>query len=135
MDRDLKNMDEKALLRELVITERRNLSISRISAAAAILLAAALVIALIVLVPRLSETLTLARSTIDATQQMVQRINGALDTLDELSANVTSFTSENAETLNRLTELFNQIDLKGLTESIQKFNAVAEHLANFRLFG
>ena len=135
MDRDLKNMDEKALLRELVITERRNLSISRISAAAAILLAAALVIALIVLVPRLSETLTLARSTIDATQQLVQRINGALDTLDELSANVTSFTSENAETLNRLTELFSQIDLKGLTESIQKFNAVAEYLANFRLFG
>lgn len=135
MNRDLKNMDEKELLRELVIAQRRDLRISRISAAAALVLAVALVVSLVLLVPRLSETLSLARGTIDATQQMVQRINGSLDVLDEVSGNITAFTSENAQTLNNLTELFRQVDLNGLTEAIQKFNAVAEHLANFRLFG
>jgi uncharacterized protein YoxC len=136
MDKDLRNMEEKELLQELVMAQRQTLRLSRIRTAAVVILAIALVVCLVILVPRVSQTLRLTESAFDTMQQTAQHLNSSLDALDAAGTELSKFTSENTETLGRFFELLGQIDLQGMTESIQKFNELAERLSSgFRLFG
>jgi hypothetical protein len=90
----------------------------------------------VILVPRVSQTLRLTESAFDTVQQAAQHLNSSLDALDAAGAELSKFTGGNAETLGRFFELLGQIDLQGMTESIQKFNEVADRLSSgFRLFG
>ena len=136
MDKDLKNMEEKELLQELVMAQRQGLRLRRVGTAALVILAIAFVVCLVILLPRVSQTLRLADSALDAAQQAAQHLNSSLDTLDAAGAELSKFTDGNTETLGSFFELLGQIDLQGMTESIQKFNELAERLSSgFRLFG
>lgn len=136
MDKDLKNMEEKELLQELVMAQRQGLRLRRVGTAALVILAIAFVVCLVILVPRVSQTLRLTESAFDTMQQTAQHLNSSLDALDAAGTELSKFTSENTETLGRFFELLGQIDLQGMTESIQKFNELAERLSSgFRLFG
>ena len=136
MDKDLRNMEEKELLQELVMAQRQGLRLRRVGTAAVVILAIALVVCLVILLPRVSQTLRLADSALDAAQQAAQHLNSSLDTLDAAGAELSKFTDGNTETLGSFFELLGQIDLQGMTESIQKFNELAERLSSgFRLFG
>jgi uncharacterized protein YoxC len=136
MDRDLRSMEEKELLQELVMAQRQGLRLRRVGTAALVILAIAFVVCLVILVPRVSQTLRLTESAFDTMQQTAQHLNSSLDALDAAGTELSKFTSENTETLGRFFELLGQIDLQGMTESIQKFNELAERLSSgFRLFG
>ena len=136
MDKDLRNMEEKELLQELVMAQRQGLRLRRVGTAALVILAIAFVVCLVILVPRVSQTLRLTESAFDTMQQTAQHLNSSLDALDAAGTELSKFTSENTETLGRFFELLGQIDLQGMTESIQKFNELAERLSSgFRLFG
>ena len=136
MDKDLKNMEEKELLQELVMAQRQGLRLRRVGTAALVILAIAFVVCLVILVPRVSQTLRLTESAFDTMQQTAQHLNSSLDALDAASEELSKFTGENTETLGRFFELLGQIDLQGMTESIQKLNELAERLSSgFRLFG
>ncbi len=131
----LENKDTAALLREIAAAQRQNARITRIAAAAIIVLAAVLLVSLVLIVPKLTGTLNQAHAALNGTQQTIQRINASLDTLDGLGENLKSFSDEGAETLNKLLDTLNTVDLDALTRSIQSFNSVLEGLSNFRLFG
>ena len=136
MDKDLRNMEEKELLQELVMAQRQGLRLRRVGTAALVILAIAFVVCLVILVPRVFQTLRLTESAFDTVQQAAQHLNSSLDALDAAGTELSKFTSENTETLGRFFELLGQIDLQGMTESIQKFNELAERLSSgFRLFG
>ena len=136
MDKDLRNMEEKELLQELVMAQRQGLRLRRVGTAAVVILAIALVVCLVILVPRVFQTLRLTESAFDTVQQAAQHLNSSLEALDAAGAELSKFTDGNAETLGRFFELLGQIDLQGMTESIQQFNALAERLSSgFRLFG
>ena len=136
MDKDLRNMEEKELLQELVMAQRQGLRLRRVGTAALVILAIAFVVCLVILVPRVSQTLRLTESAFDTMQQTAQHLNSSLDALDAAGEELSRFTGENTETLGRFFELLGQIDLQGMTESIQKFNELAERLSSgFRLFG
>ena len=127
--------DTAALLRESAARQRQNARLGRIAAAVGIVLAVALLVSLIVIVPKLTGTLNQAHAALNGTQQTIQRINASLDTLDGLGENLKTFSDESTETLNKLLNTLNAIDLDALTRSIQGFNSVLEGLSNFRLFG
>ena len=95
----------------------------------------ALLVSLIVIVPKLTGTLNQSHTTLGELQQTIQRLNASLDTLDGLGENLKTFSDESTETLNKLLNTLNAIDLDALTRSIQGFNSVLEGLSNFRLFG
>jgi len=136
MDKDLRNMEEKELLQELVMAQRQGLRLRRVGTAALVILAIALVVCLVILLPRVSQTLRLTESAFDSVQRAAQHLNSSLDALDAAGEELSRFTGENTETLGRFFELLGQIDLQGMTESIQKFNELAERLSSgFRLFG
>ena len=136
MDKDLKNMEEKELLQELVMAQRQGLRLRRVGTTAVVILAIALVVCLVILVPRVFQTLRLTESAFDTVQQAAQHLNSSLEALDAAGAELSKFTDGNAETLGRFFELLGQIDLQGMTESIQQFNELAERLSSgFRLFG
>lgn len=129
------NKDTAALLREIAATQRQNARITRIAAVSVIVLAAVLLVSLVLIVPKLTGTLNQAHAALNGTQQTIQRINASLDTLDGLGENLKSFSDESTETLNKLLNTLNTVDLDALTRSIQSFNSVLEGLSNFRLFG
>ena len=136
MDMDLRNMEEKELLQELVMAQRQGLRLRRVGTAALVILAIAFVVCLVILVPRVSQTLRLTESAFDTVQQAAQHLNSSLEALDAAGAELSKFTEGNTETLGKLFELLGQIDLQGMTESIQKLNELAERLSSgFRLFG
>ena len=131
----LESKDTAALLREIAAIQRQNARIGRIAVAAGIVLAVVLLVSLILIVPKLMGTLDQAHTTLGDLQQTIQHLNASLDTLDGLGENLKTFSDESTETLNKLLNTLNAVDLDALTRSNQGFNSVIEGLSNFRLFG
>ena len=130
-----KNTEIGVLLQEIAVLQRRNVRIGRIATVTVILLAAALLICLAVLVPKFTDTLEQAHSTLGDMQQMVQRINTSLDALDAVGENLMGITGEGTENLQKLIDTLSAVDVDALTRSIERFNSVLGGLSNFKLFG
>ena len=135
MENQSSEASAQELLREMAALQRRSRYLSWITTAAIVIMAAVLLVSLLIVVPKLTAALDHARSTLDDTQQIIQRISGSLESLDSISGNLEKLTGEGAENLEKLINTFNTIDFDALTSSIQSFNHVLEGLANFRLFG
>ena len=129
------NTSTQELLREMATLQRRSRYLSWVTTAAIVIMAAALIISLVLVVPKLTAALDHARSTLDDTQQIIQRISTSLDDLDSISEQLEGLTGEGTEKLEKLLDVINTLDLDALTTSIQSFNSVLEGLSNFRLFG
>lgn len=129
------NTSTQELLREMAALQRRSRYLSWVTTAAIVIMAAALIISLVLVVPKLTAALDHARSTLDDTQQIIQRISTSLDDLDSISEQLEGLTGEGTEKLEKLLDVINTLDLDALTTSIQSFNSVLEGLSNFRLFG
>ena len=130
-----KDRNIAVLLQEITELQRRNVRIGRIATVTVILLAAALLVYFVVLVPKLTTTLDQALSTLGDMQQMVQRVNTSLDTLDAVGEDLKGFTGEGTANLQKLIDTLSNIDADALTSSIESFNSVLERFSNFRLFG
>lgn len=135
MDKKTEEQNLQDLLRSMAEVQRRNQRLSVIATAAILVFAAALLVSLALVVPKLSATLTHARSTLGDSQQIIQRINASLDQLDTIGEKLDGLTGDGAENLGKLIDTVNALDLDALTESIQSFKGVLERLTNFRLFG
>ena len=135
MDNQSNGASTQELLREMAALQRRSRYLSWVTTAAIVIMAAAMIVSLALVVPKLTAALDHAHSTLDDTQQIIQRISGSLDNLDSVSEQLEGLTGEGAEKLEKLIDTFNTVDLDALTASIQSFNNVLESLSNFRLFG
>ncbi len=136
MENVQRDAESRALLAELTQTQRQSLLYTRITMITILALTAVLLASAAVLVPKLMQTLNMAQTAVADIRETTARFNAALDGLDNLAGQLEALTGgENAEKLGGLLDALGALDLAGLTESIQKFNAVIESLANFRLFG
>jgi predicted PurR-regulated permease PerM len=129
------NASTQELLCEMAALQRRNRYLSLVTTTAIVIMAAALIISLVLVVPKLTTALDHARSTLDDTQQIIQRISTSLDNLDSIGEQLEGLTGEGAEKLEKLLDVINTVDLEALTTSIQRFNSVIEGFSNFSLFG
>ena len=123
------------LLRKMAAVQRRGERLSMILTLVVLVMAAALIFSLLFLVPKLSTVLDTAYATLGDTQQIIQRINISLDSLDSVGEKLGGLTDSGAENVEKLINTLNTVDLDALTEAIQSFNGVLDRLANFRLFG
>lgn len=123
------------LLRKMAAVQRRSERLSLIMTLVVMVMAAALIFSLLFLMPKLSAVLDTAYSTLDDTQQIIQRLSISLDNLDGVGEKLEGLTGEGSENLEKLIKTLNTLDLDAFTEAIQNFNGVLERLANFRLFG
>ena len=130
--------DEKStqeLLRRMAAVQRRDHKLSVISTIAVLILAAALILSLALVVPKLMDALDTARVTLSETQQVIGRVSTSLDELDSVGQKLGGLTGEGAENLAKLIETLNTVDVNAFTEAIQSFNGLLSGLQNFRLFG
>ena len=126
---DEKSMQE--LVEQMAAVQRRSQTLSMVIT----VMAAALIVSLAVVVPKISATLDHARTTLADTQAVIQRVSTSLDNLDSIGENLNGLSGEGAEKLGKLIDTLSTIDVDALTASIQRFNGLLEGLSNFKLFG
>ena len=117
MQKDYNEMDSRALLQEIAEIQQRHLFYARITLVVCLIIAAAMIVGLAIALPRITETVSLARTTMNDVQALVSRLNSSLDSLDSI------------------VDVFQGFDLSSLTSAIQKLSALVESLSSFKLFG
>ena len=139
------DMEPRELLQRIMAQQRHNLITGRIIAAALIVLVAAV----IVLLPTVIGTLNDARTALNGTQQLMQRANSSIDSIDAMLEGVNGAIQDstqsveavngiirtNTEKLNNAMEALNTIDFEGLANSITRFKAMVDALSGFNPFG
>lgn len=130
---DGKNMQE--LVEQMAAVQQRSQTLSLIITVVIVAMAAALIVSLAVVVPKLTATLDNASTTLTDTQAVIQRISSSLDNLDSIGENLNGLGGDGVEKLGKLIDTLSTIDVDALTASIQSFNNLLEGLSNFRLFG
>lgn len=130
---DEKSMQE--LVKQMAAVQQRSQTLSLIITVVIMVMAAALIVSLAVVVPKITATLDHARTTLTDTQAVIQRISSSLDNLDSIGENLNGLSGEGAEKLGKLIDTLSTIDADALTVSIQRFNGLLEGLSNFKLFG
>ena len=135
MENKTEEMSTEALLRQIAETQQRDAHSSRITAIAVLVLTAALIISLLVMVPAFMRTMNEAKTTMENTQELIRQANVSLEKLNSVTESIDAVVSNSSESVGRLTQVLDAVDLEGLAESIQKFNSVIDSLSNFKLFG
>ena len=130
-NKDLEAMEDKELLIELVKSQRKDALGQRITAIATLGMFAALVIALVIIVPKVVATIDQVQTTITETENLVKQAEETMSGIDSMVANVDSLVVENTESVNKAMEDLNNIDFETLNQGIQDLSDVVEPLANF----
>ena len=125
----------EALLRQIAEDQREHVRSSRITAIAVLVLAAALIISLVIMVPAFMRTMNEAKTTMESTQELIRQANVSLDKLNSVTESIDAVVSNSGESVGRLAQVLDAVDLEGLAASIQKLNSVIDSLSNFKLFG
>ena len=123
------------LLRKMAAVQCRSERLTLIITLVTIVMAAALIFGLLFLAPKLSAVLDTAYNTLGDTQQIIQRLNTSLDTLDSVGETLEGLTGEGSENLEKLINTLNTLELDALTEAIQIINVVCHRHANLMFFG
>ena len=134
MDNKTETMSTEALLRQIAENQQHTRS-SRITAIAVLVLAAALIISLAIMVPAFMRTMNEAKTTMESTQELIRQANVSLDKLNSVTESIDAVVSNSGESVGRLAQVLDAVDLEGLAASIQKLNSVIDSLSNFKLFG
>ncbi|MBQ6928631.1 MAG: hypothetical protein IJQ36_10030 [Oscillospiraceae bacterium] len=125
----------EALLKQIAENQQRDMRSSRITAIAVLVLAAALIISLVVMVPAFMRTMNEAKATMESTQALIREANVSLEKLNRMTESIDTVVTDSSQSMGRVLQVLDAMDLEGLAASIQKFNSVIDSLSNFRLFG
>ena len=135
MDKKTEDMEILALLEQVVAAKKRDVLTSRITSIAVVVLAAALLISLALTVPKLMNTIEEAHTTLEQTQELIQRANTSLDSLDRMTESIGSVVETSTEKFDQITAIINSVDLEAFSGAVQKLGSVLDSLSGFRLFG
>ena len=135
MDKKTEDTEIQALLEQVVAAKKRDVLTSRITSIAVVVLAAALLISLALTVPKLMNTIEEAHSTLEQTQELIQRANTSLDSLDKMTESIGSVVETSTEKFDQITAIINSVDLEAFSGAVQKLGSVLDSLSGFRLFG
>lgn len=134
MDRKTEDTEIRALLEQLVEDKRRDVRTGRIIAFAAVVLAVTLLIGLALTVPGHVKTIEEAHTTIEQTQELIQRANTSLDAFDKMTESISGVVDAGTEKLDQVTAIINSVDLEAFSSAVQKLGSVLEGLSGLRLF-
>ncbi len=134
MDRKTEDTEIRALLEQLVEDKRRDVRTGRIIAIAAVVLAVTLLIGLALTVPGLVKTIEEAHTTLEQTQELIQRANTSLDAFDKMTESISGVVDAGTEKLDQVTAIINSVDLEAFSSAVQKLGSVLEGLSGLRLF-
>ncbi|MCQ2505301.1 MAG: hypothetical protein MJ103_08710 [Saccharofermentans sp.] len=136
----LQEMNDHELLLELVKSQKEDSRGQKITAIATVAMFAAVLIALVILVPKVIVTLNsiqdMVKQTqvaVEQTQTFVQSANESLNGIDEMIANVDTLVTENTQNVADAMENFNSVDFERLNQAIDDLASIIEPLA--RLLG
>ncbi len=130
-------MDEEKMI-ELVNNSAKQLFYARIRTLASIVIAGAILICLIVVMPVLLKTVAQANDIMDQATETISLANTAIesitqmsDSITEMGGNMDTFITENSETVATVMEKIEAVDFEGLNNAIKDLGAVIEPLAKF----
>lgn len=136
----LQEMNDHELLLELVKSQKEDSRGQKITAIATVAMFAAVLIALVILVPKVIVTLNsiqdMVKQTqvaVEQTQTFVKSANESLNGIDEMIANVDTLVTENTQNVADAMENFNSVDFERLNQAIDDLASIIEPLA--RLLG
>ena len=135
MENKTEERSTEALLKQIAENQQRDMRSSRITAIAVLVLAAALIVSLVVMVPAFMRTMNEAKATMESTQALIREANVSLEKLNRMTESIDTVVTDSSQSMGRVLQVLDAMDLEGLAASIQKFNSVIDSLSNFRLFG
>lgn len=140
MNEKYEELGELELLREIAKTQKKLERRGRITALAAIVLAAVIVVALLVCVPaalrsldQLNTTLSQTNTAMQEAEKALTQAQGTLSGIDGMVEGVNSIVEDNTELLNGTLTQLSEIDFASLNRSVEQLAAIVQPLA--RLLG
>ena len=128
--------DTQSLLRELVDSGKRRSHMLRIVLTVNVILAAAVLIVLIVLVPRTLSVISDAENTLNSVNELIVDTESVVEGADVIIQDAEKILEENAEGLEEAVNNFNSVDFDSLNEAISDLADAVGLLANLsRIFG
>ncbi len=132
-DQDKENREdsENELLSELVKNSRKQLFYARVRTLASIVIAAAVVICLVILMPVVLNTMSQVNGIMSQASETIVIADSAIESITEMCENMDTFITENAESVETVMKEIGSVDFKGLNDAIKDLGDVIEPLAKF----
>ena len=134
----LEDMTDRELMIELIESQRKDALGQKITAVGTVALFAAVLVALVILVPRVITLLNDVNVAVKNADTMIAQIQGSiteLDTavadIDQMVTNANDLVVTNTDSLNDAVQKINNINFEELNKAISDFSDTVEPLANF----
>lgn len=134
MDTEAIQKNEEAqtdVLQSLYKATKKQLFYSRLAGLSCMAIAAAVIITLIILIPRVITTMTNLDTILVQATDTVEEANTAIDGITEAADNMNTFITENATSVSDVMKSIDNIDFEGLNQAITDLGDVVEPLASF----
>lgn len=131
--RDVNEMHDTELLRELVENRRNERRYLQTVTACIAALTVIIAITAAIIIPKSLSTFKNVNELVVQTNEMVAKANDSLDNIDEMVGNVNGLVEANQEEINDTIEGLSKIDIEALNKSIDNLSRIVSPLAN--LFG
>lgn len=132
------NGGQSSLLEQMVENSRKQLFYSRIASLSVTVLAIAVVISLLLVVPKALATVQKVNAAIGTSMETVELANTAIksvtqmsDSITEMGENMDGFITDNAQAVAEVMSKIEAVDFEGLNTAIQDLGDVIEPLAKF----
>lgn len=132
------NGGQSSLLEQMVENSRKQLFYSRIASLSVTVLAIAVVISLLLVVPKALATVQKVNAAIGTSMETVELANTAIksvtqmsDSITEMGENMDAFITDNAQAVAEVMSKIEAVDFEGLNTAIQDLGDVIEPLAKF----
>lgn len=132
------NGGQSSLLEQLVENSRKQLLYSRIASLSVTVLAVAVVISLLLVIPKALATVQKVNAAIGTSMETVELANTAIksvtqmsDSITDMGENMDAFITDNAQAVAEVMSKIEAVDFEGLNSAIQDLGDVIEPLAKF----
>ncbi len=133
-----KEVQEQQVLEQLLKNSKRQLFYTRITSLFAMVLVAAVIICLIMVVPKLLSTITNVNHVMAQATQTIELADTAIESVTEMSKSITTmgdnmdtFITDNSKSVEEVMKKLEQVDFEGLNNAIKDLGEVVEPFANF----
>lgn len=132
------NGGQSSLLEQLVENSRKQLFYSRIASLSVTVLAVAVVISLLLVIPEALATVQKVNAAIGTSMETVELANTAIksvtqmsDSITDMGENMDAFITDNVQAVAEVMSKIEAVDFEGLNSAIQDLGDVIEPLAKF----
>lgn len=132
------NGGQSSLLEQMVENSRKQLLYSRIASLSGTVLAVAVVISLLLVIPEALATVQKVNAAIGTSMETVELANTAIksvtqmsDSITDMGENMDAFITDNAQAVAEVMSKIEAVDFEGLNSAIQDLGDVIEPLAKF----